>query len=150
MLYIITDQERAAFLRLTSDPERDQFIEQFCLKRDPTPDTVENEVKEEHYRRIAFANSRYASQSGMAGWKTDRGRIYIIYGPPDEIESHPAGGSHRYAEKEGGGEVSTYPFEEWLYQRIEGAGERVVILFVDKAGTGEYPMARDPHAKDVQ
>src|SRR5215831_16987697 len=69
--YIITDEERAAFKRLQTDEEREQFIEQFWLRRDPTPDTVENEFKEEHYRRIAYANERYAS--GIPGWKTDRG-----------------------------------------------------------------------------
>jgi GWxTD domain-containing protein len=85
--YIITDEERAAFKRLQTDEEREQFIEQFWLRRDPTPDTVENEFKEEHYRRIAYANENFAS--GIPGWKTDRGRIYITYGPPDEKESHP-------------------------------------------------------------
>ena len=90
--YIITDEERAAFKRLHTDEEREQFIEQFWLRRDPTPDTAENEFKEEHYRRIAYANERYAS--GIPGWKSDRGRIYITFGPPDEIESHPSGGSY--------------------------------------------------------
>src|SRR5690348_14732933 len=87
--YIITDEEKAAFKRLQTDEEREQFIEQFWLRRDPTPDTAENEFKEEHYRRIAYANERYAS--GIPGWKTDRGRIYITFGPPDENESHPSG-----------------------------------------------------------
>src|SRR5262245_29722614 len=85
--YIITDDERKAFSRLSNNEERDQFIEQFWLRRDPTPDTVENEYKEEHYRRIAYANEHFAS--GVAGWRTDRGMIYIKHGPPDEIESHP-------------------------------------------------------------
>ena len=89
--YIITDEERTAFKRLNTDEEKEQFIEQFWLRRDPTPDTVENEFKEEHYRRIAYSNDHYAS--GIPGWKTDRGRIYIMYGPPDEIESHPSGGT---------------------------------------------------------
>ncbi len=105
--YIITDEERAAFKRLQTDEEREQFIEQFWLRRDPTPDTVENEFKEEHYRRIAYANEHYAS--GIPGWKTDRGRIYITYGPPDEIESHPSGGTYERPPEEGGGETSTYP-----------------------------------------
>ena len=90
--YIITDEERAAFKRLQTDEEREQFIEQFWLRRDPTPDTVENEFKEEHYRRIAYANEHIAS--GIPGWKTDRGRIYIKYGPPDEIEDHSSGGTY--------------------------------------------------------
>src|SRR5258707_2994183 len=107
--YIITDEERAAFKRLQTDEEREQFIEQFWLRRDPTPDTVENEFKEEHYRRIAYTNETFAS--GIPGWKTDRGRIYITFGPPDEIESHPSGGSYERPMAEGGGQTSTYPFE---------------------------------------
>ena len=75
VLYIITDEERTAFKRMSTDEEREQFIEQFWLRRDPTPDSQENEFKEEHYRRIAYTNERYAS--GIPGWKTDRGRIYI-------------------------------------------------------------------------
>src|SRR4030081_3347238 len=108
--YIITDEERTAFRRLQTDDEREQFIEQFWLRRDPTPDTVENEFKEEHYRRIQYANDRFAS--GIPGWKTDRGRIYIIWGPADEIESHPSGGSYDRPPEEGGGSTSTYPFEK--------------------------------------
>jgi len=92
VVYIITDEERRAFKNLQTDEEREQFIEQFWLRRDPTPDTVENEYKEEHYRRIAYANERFAS--GIPGWKTDRGRIYITFGPPDEIESHPVSYTH--------------------------------------------------------
>src|SRR6185312_13022765 len=118
--YIITDEERAAFKQANNDEEREQFIESFWLRRDPTPDTEENEFKEEHYRRIAYANEHYAS--GIPGWKTDRGRIYIVYGPPDENESHPSGGSYNRPIEEGGGETSTYPFEQWRYRYIEGIG----------------------------
>ena len=88
-------KRRQAWKRLATDEEREQFIEQFWLRRDPTPDTAENEFKEEHYRRIAYANERYAS--GIPGWKTDRGRIYITFGPPDENESHPFGRQLRAA-----------------------------------------------------
>src|SRR3982750_1895750 len=118
--YIITDEEKSAFKRLQTDEEREQFIEQFWLRRDPTPDSIENEFKEEHYRRIAYANERYAS--GIPGWKTDRGRIYITFGPPAEIESHPSGGSYERPIEEGGGTTSTYPFEKWRYRYIEGIG----------------------------
>ncbi len=114
VLYIITDEERTAFKRLATDEEREQFIEQFWLRRDPTPDSQENEYKEEHYRRIAYANERYAS--GIPGWKTDRGRIYITFGPPDEIESHPSGGTYERPYEEGGGTTSTFPFEKWRYR----------------------------------
>jgi len=145
--YIITDEERAAFKRLQTDEEREQFIEQFWLRRDPTPDTVENEFKEEHYRRIAYANEHYAS--GIPGWKTDRGRIYITYGPADEIESHPSGGSYERPPEEGGGETSTFPFEQWRYRYIEGIGTNIIIEFVDPTMTGEYHMTMDPSEKDA-
>jgi GWxTD domain-containing protein len=145
--YIITDEERAAFKRLQTDEEREQFIEQFWLRRDPTPDTVENEFKEEHYRRIAYANEHYAS--GIPGWKTDRGRIYITYGPPDENDSHPSGGSYERPPEEGGGETSTFPFEQWRYRYIEGIGTNIIIEFVDPTMTGEYHMTMDPSEKDA-
>ena len=145
--YIITDEERAAFKRLQTDEEREQFIEQFWLRRDPTPDTVENEFKEEHYRRIAYANEHYAA--GIPGWKTDRGRIYITYGPPDEIDSHPSGGTYERPPEEGGGETSTYPFEQWRYRYIEGIGTNIIIEFVDPTMTGEYHMTMDPSEKDA-
>jgi GWxTD domain-containing protein len=145
--YIISDEERAAFKRLQTDEEREQFIEQFWLRRDPTPDSAENEFKEEHYRRIAYANERYAS--GIPGWKADRGRIYITFGPPDENESHPSGGSYERPFDEGGGTTSTYPFEIWRYRYIEGIGSDILIEFVDKTMTGEYRMTMDPSEKDA-
>src|SRR5215469_10134332 len=147
VVYIITDEEKAAFKRLSTDDERQQFIEQFWLRRDPTPDTEENEYKEEHYRRIAYANEHYAS--GIPGWKTDRGRIYIVFGPPDEIESHPSGGTYERPYEEGGGTTSTYPFEDWRYRYLEGIGTNVMIEFVDTTMSGEYHMTMDPSEKDA-
>jgi bla regulator protein blaR1 len=131
--YIITDAERAAYRSLQSDPEVEHFIEQFWLRRDPTPGTPENEFKEEHYRRIAYANVHYAA--AIPGWKTDRGRIYITYGPPDEKETHPSGSA-----------TQPYPYEQWLYHFIEGVGTNVVIEFIDPNKTGEYRMTMDPSA----
>jgi GWxTD domain-containing protein len=145
--YIITDEERAAFKRLQTDEEREQFIEQFWLRRDPTPDTIENEFKEEHYRRIAYANEHYAS--GIPGWKTDRGRIYITYGPPDEIEDHSSGGMYERPPEEGGGSTSTFPFQQWRYRYIEGIGNNVIIEFVDPTMSGEFRMTMDPSEKDA-
>jgi GWxTD domain-containing protein len=145
--YIITDEERKAFKQFQTDEEREQFVESFWLRRDPTPDTVENEFKEEHYRRIAYANEHYAS--GIPGWKSDRGRIYITFGPADEIESHPSGGSYQRPSAEGGGTTSTYPFEDWRYRYIEGIGNDVMIEFVDPTMTGEYRMTMDPSEKDA-
>lgn len=145
--YIITDEERQAFKRMSTDEERQNFIEGFWLRRDPSPDTEENEFKEEHYRRIAYANERYAS--GIPGWKTDRGRIYITFGPPDENESHPSGGSYNRPIQEGGGTTSTYPFEIWRYRYIDGIGSDIMIEFVDPTMTGEYRMTMDPSEKDA-
>ncbi|HEU5400342.1 MAG TPA: GWxTD domain-containing protein, partial [Terriglobales bacterium] len=145
--YVITPEERQAFLQLSNDEERDQFIEQFWLRRDPTPDTPENEYKEEHYARIAYANEHFAA--GIPGWKTDRGRIYIIYGKPDEIESHPSGGTYNREIEEGGGTTSTYPFERWRYRYIEGIGNEVIIEFVDKCMCNDYKISIDPNEKDA-
>jgi len=145
--WIITDEERAAFKQLSNDDERDQFIEQFWLRRDPTPDTEENEFKEEHYRRIAYANEHFAS--GIPGWKTDRGRIYIMYGPADSMETHPTGGFYVRPASEGGGETSTYPFETWNYRYIEGVGQNIDIEFVDTCSCGEYHMTIDRSEKDA-
>ncbi|HUU12676.1 MAG TPA: GWxTD domain-containing protein [Terriglobia bacterium] len=145
--YIIADEERAAFKKLATDEEREQFIEQFWERRNPNPGSPENEFLEEYYRRIAYANERYAS--GIPGWKTDRGRIYIMYGPPDEIESHPSGGSYMRPQEEGGGETSTYPFEKWRYRYIEGIGSDINLEFVDPTMTGEYRMTMDPGEKDA-
>jgi len=139
--YIITDEERAAFKQLSNDEERDNFIEAFWQRRDPTPDTEENEYKEEHYQRIAYSNEHFAA--GVPGWRTDRGRIYIVFGKPDEIESHPSGGSYERPMEEGGGETSTFPFEQWRYRYIEGIGQEVIIEFVDTCMCGEYHMKMD-------
>jgi GWxTD domain-containing protein len=145
--YIISDEERQAWKRLATDDEREQFVEQFWLRRDPTPETVENEFKEEHYRRIAYANQRYAS--GIPGWKTDRGRIYITYGPPDEIEDHSSGGTYQRPPEQGGGITSVYPFQQWRYRWIEGVGTNVIIEFVDPTMTGEFHMTMDPTEKEA-
>src|SRR6204780_4338423 len=145
--YIIPPEERSAFLRLQTNEEREQFIEQFWLRRNPDPDSAENTFKEEHYRRIAYANEHFSS--GIPGWKTDRGRIYIMWGPADEVQSHPSGGSYERPSSEGGGETSTYPFEDWRYRYLEGIGENVEIEFVDPTMTGEYHLTMDPSEKDA-
>src|ERR1022692_4355764 len=145
--WIITDQERSAFMQLSNDEERDQFIEAFWQRRDPTPDTEENEFKEEHYRRIAYANEHFAA--GIPGWKTDRGRMYIVFGPADQIDSHPSGGAYERPMEEGGGETSTYPFETWRYRYLEGIGQEVIIEFVDTCMCGDYHMTMDRSEKDA-
>jgi GWxTD domain-containing protein len=145
--YIITDEERKAFKKLATDDERERFIEEFWRRRDPDPDTDENEFKEEYYERIAYANEHFAS--GIPGWKSDRGRIWIMYGKPDERETHPMGGSYDRPSYEGGGNTTTYPFEIWFYRYIAGVGSGVEIEFVDPSGSGEYRIARNPDEKDA-
>ncbi|MFY9729838.1 MAG: GWxTD domain-containing protein [Candidatus Acidiferrales bacterium] len=147
VVYIITPEERSAFVHLQTNEEREQFIEQFWQRRNPDPDSAENTFKEEHYRRIAYANEHYAS--GIPGWKSDRGRIYIMWGPPDEVDSHPSGGSYDRPATEGGGSTSTYPFEDWRYRYLEGIGEDVNIEFVDPTMTGEFHLTMDPSEKDA-
>jgi GWxTD domain-containing protein len=147
VVWIISDEERAAFKQLSNDEERDQFIEAFWQRRDPTPDTEENEYKEDHYQRIAYANEHFAA--GIPGWKTDRGRIYIMYGKADEVESHPSGGSYQRPMDEGGGETSTFPFEQWRYRYLEGIGQEVIIEFVDTCMCGDYHMTMDRSEKDA-
>jgi len=147
VVYIITPEEAEAFKQLSNDEERDNFIEAFWQRRDPTPDTPENEYKEEHYQRIAYANEHFAS--GMPGWKTDRGRIWIMYGKPDEIDAHPSGGEYERPIDEGGGDTSTYPFEDWRYRYLDGVGQDVNLEFVDPCMCGEYHLTLDRGEKDA-
>jgi GWxTD domain-containing protein len=129
VVYIIDDKERAAFEKLTTDEERNKFIEQFWLRR-VTPGSSPEKVKEEHYRRIAYANEHFRAPSGRSGWKTDRGHMYILYGPPDELESHPKAGAQ-----------TSYPFEAWKYRHVEGIGDDLFFKFIDPTGTGDYRLA---------
>ena len=145
--YIITGEERAAFKKLATDDEREQFIEGFWERRNPNPGSPENEFKEEYYRRIAYANEHYAS--GIEGWRTDRGRIYIMYGPADEIDDHSMGGTYDRTPQEGGGITDTYPFETWRYRYIDGIGTNIELEFVDPTMTGEYHLTIDPNEKDA-
>ena len=145
--YIITKEERKAFNALVTDEERENFIENFWRRRDPNPDTEENEFREEYYERIAYANEHYSS--GIPGWKTDRGRIYIAWGKPDSVETHPTGGSYDRPSYEGGGSTTTYPFEVWFYRHLDNVGDGLEIEFVDPTGTGEYRLARNAQEKDA-
>jgi GWxTD domain-containing protein len=145
--WIITDEEAAAFKHLSNDLERDQFIENFWLRRNPNPESPENEYREEHYARIAYANEHFAA--GKSGWRTDRGHIYIAYGKPDSIDSHPSGGSYDRPMEEGGGNTSTFPFEIWHYRYLEGIGDNIDIEFVDTCMCGDYHMTIDRSEKDA-
>lgn len=144
---IITPEEQAAFYKLSNDSERASFVEAFWKRRDPTPDTEENEYKEEHYRRIAYADEHFSA--GMKGSKTDRGRVYIIHGPPDSVDSHPMGGPYQRTAEEGGGQTSTFPFEVWRYRNIDYIGQEVEIEFVDTCMCGAYHITMDPDEKDA-
>ena len=144
---IITNEERRAFLRLSTNEEREQFVESFWDRRNPDPESAANTYKEEHYRRLAYADERFAS--GIPGRKTDRGHIYILWGPPDEIESHPSGGTYDRPIDQGGGSTTTYPWELWRYRHLEGVGENIEIEFIDPSGSGEYHITMDPCEKDA-
>src|SRR6202171_6436863 len=146
VVYIISPVERNAFLQLSNNEEREQFIEQFWLRRSTNPDLLDNSYKEEHYRRIAYTNEHYAS--GIPGWKTDRGRLYIIWGPADEVDSHPTGGTYDRPMEEGGGSTSTYAWEKWRWRYLEGIGENVEVEFVDPSGSGEDRLTVGPSGKD--
>ena len=147
VVYIITDEEKQTFKQLSNDEERDNFIENFWYRRNPNPDSLENEYKEEHYRRIAYANEHFAA--GKPGWRSDRGRIYITYGPADEVNAHPAGGTYNRPQEEGGGTTSTFPYEDWRYRYLEGVGQNIEIEFVDDCMCGDYRMTMDRGAKDA-
>jgi GWxTD domain-containing protein len=145
--WIITDQELKAFKSLSNDEERDAFIEQFWQRRNPDPESPENTYRDEYYRRIAYANEHFAA--GKPGWMTDRGHMYIAYGKPDSIDSHPSGGSYDRPMEEGGGQTSTFPFETWHYRYIEGIGDNIDIEFVDTCMCGDYHMTIDRSEKDA-
>jgi GWxTD domain-containing protein len=127
VVYLIDQAERSAFLALTTDEERDKFVEQFWERRNPTPGAP-NKFKEEHYRRIVYANEHFAS--GVPGWQTDRGHIYILYGPPDELEVHP--------------HAPSGPTESWLYHHVEGVGDNAVFTFLDSTGQGDFRLSPSP------
>ncbi|HKN74117.1 MAG TPA: GWxTD domain-containing protein [Candidatus Acidoferrum sp.] len=147
VVYIITKEEHDAFLRLTTNEERENYIEEFWRRRNPDPDSPENSYREEYYRRIAYANEHFSS--GIPGWKTDRGHIYILWGPPDEIDSHPSGGTYDRPPEQGGGTTTTYPWELWRYRHMEDIGDNIEIEFVDTTGSGEYHITMDPGEKDA-
>jgi GWxTD domain-containing protein len=147
VVYIISEEEKQFFKDLKNDEERESFIEQFWQRRNPDPRSPYNSFKEEHYRRIAYANQHYTS--GIPGWRTDRGRVYILWGPPDQTESRPTGGIYYRNHLEGGGSTSVFPFERWWYRHIDGVGDDIELEFVDSSSSGEYRLAMSPDEKDA-
>lgn len=129
VVYIISPLEKQVFEKLQTDRERDLFIEAFWRQRDPTPGTTENEFKTEHYRRVNYANYYLGRQSPMPGWKTDRGRIYIILGEPNDIQHFESG-------------QETYPAEVWFYQNKAefGLPSGFNIVFFKEHGSGDYKL----------
>ena len=147
VVWIITDQEVQAFKQLKNDEERENFIENFWLRRNPNPDSPDNEFREQHYARIAYANEHFAA--GKPGWKTDRGHVYISFGKPDSIDSHPSGGTYDRPMEEGGGTTSTFPFEVWHYRYLEGIGDNIDLEFVDSCQCNDYHLTIDRSEKDA-
>jgi len=141
--WIITPEEKGAFKLLRDDEQRDDFVEAFWQRRDPTPDNYENEFKEEHYRRIVYANGHFGESD--PGWKSDRGRIYIIYGPPDSVRTYSAkdrpSGTRRT-------EHSGLQSESWSYRFLEGVGMDVVVDFIDICSCGDYRMKMPEELRD--
>jgi len=129
VVYIITPKEKVVFLQLDNDRVRNLFIEAFWRQRDPNPNTVENEFKKEHYRRITFANQRFGKESPGPGWRSDMGRIYITLGEASYAEQH-----------ENLSEV--YPVIIWFYEgMIEyGLPNSFSVVFFKKAGIGEFEL----------
>jgi len=149
--WIITDQERKAFKMLHNDEERDSFVEAFWARRDPTPDTFQNEFKVEHYERMDYANKNFGFED-TPGWRSDRGRMYVMYGKPDEIQKYLPGDTRSEAsgqEDDSASKVVGLPTEVWSYRYLEGVGMDVVLEFVDPCGCGRYQMTLDPASKDV-
>lgn len=147
VVWIISDQEVSAFKSLKNDEEREQFVENFWLRRNPNPESPDNEFREQHYARIAYANEHFAA--GKPGWKTDRGHVYIAYGKPDSIDSHPSGGNYQRPMEEGGGSTSTFPFETWHYRYLEGIGDNIDLEFVDSCQCNDYHLTIDRSEKDA-
>ena len=139
-VYIITDEERADFAKLQTDQQRDKFVEDFWQRRNPDPQSGANPFKEEHYRRLAYANQNFAAST--PGWKTDRGRIYIVYGPPDEREQHPASLSGTLPAD--APPTERYPTDIWRYNFIQGIGRNVFFDFVDECDCGKFQLIHDP------
>jgi GWxTD domain-containing protein len=167
--WIISDKERADFKQLSSDKQRDDFVIAFWERRNPTPAAQHNQFKEQHYQRLAYANTHFAESA--PGWKTDRGRIYILFGPPDKVV-HALSGSVRRTNLGAEGwpqfylddfgriapivdkaesdniRRSLFDSEEWYWAQIDGIGHDVTIKFVDTCFCGEYRIPLHRSEKD--
>lgn len=142
--WIITEEEKKIFIGLANDEERDEFMRQFWERRNPNPDSAYNKFKEEHYRRLGIANSHF--ETDEPGWKTDRGHVYIVFGPPDSIQSYPAS------------RLAKIPSDIWHYRSIQLTSAELDLFssrwrnvqtkviedfdfkFVDECGCGRYKL----------
>lgn len=143
VIYIISEKEKDVFLSLKSEEERERFIQAFWRRRDPTPETPVNEFREEHYRRLAYANEHFFE--GKPGWKTDRGRVYIMFGPPDFVETNPSGGRGFLFGP--AAPTAEFPSEVWTYLYLPGVKARfgrVEFIFVNYYNSGSYELTFDP------
>jgi GWxTD domain-containing protein len=145
VVFIITDEERVEFKKLATNQQRDAFVVAFWERRNPSPGAPENKFKEEHYRRIAYANTHFAA--GIPGWKTDRGHIYITWGAPDKVEHHLRAESE--SQPSNGGADPAYAYEIWHYKHMEGAGDDISIKFVDICGCGDLRMSIERSDKEI-
>lgn len=129
VIYIITPKEKDVFLQLQTDREREMFIEAFWKQRDTNPSTPENEYKEEHYRRINYANQKFGRESPGQGWQTARGKIYITLGEPRMIERFE-------------NETEIYPTIIWFYDGMAeyGLPNAFNVVFFKRSGIGEYEL----------
>jgi GWxTD domain-containing protein len=134
-IYIITPEERCAFLRVETDEERNQFIEQFWYRRASDPISLDYDFKAEHYRRIVFANEKYGGH--LAGWKTDRGRVYVPFGLPDSLDVYANRGATDTPPSKGS-QTDLHPAEKWHYKYVQGLGENVQFEFEYKASYKDY------------
>jgi GWxTD domain-containing protein len=149
--FIITDQEKRAYQQLTNNQQRQGFITNFWLARDPTPGTPANEFNEEYDRRLAYANEHFSTQTGIPGARTDRARVYIMNGPPDEFTVGSTISGSYIGTGQGNNftvtSSSAFPSEIWRYRHLDGTGSSVVYVFVDKQKNGEYTLEYDPGAR---
>jgi GWxTD domain-containing protein len=126
--YIITPREKDVFMKLETDQDRGLFIEEFWKQRDPTPGTPRNELREEHYRRLDFANKRFSRGPKSKGWRTDQGRVFVILGMPMDVQKISA--------------PDAYPMELWLYRGNPRLGQFAFIrlLFYQPGGSGDFRL----------
>lgn len=133
--WVICPAEREVFGRLKSDLERKAFIDAFWHRRDPDPQTPLSEAKDEHYKRMDFADGHFR-ENEQRGSLTERGRVWIMYGPPQRREVHPRARNR------------VFSWEAWHYDRLPDIGENIDLEFTDRANRGEYRLSLSPEQRE--